>query len=377
MRAGQVTQETKHAQDDPSAWWAQFLVVERGPIQRHAVAAALAAGSLGIVYVLSKLETANFSSLTLASVVLSAIYGGRGPAMLCALVTAVGIDYLLAEPLFQVFDSWTSLLRIVTYGTVGCLIADLVSSLRAAYRRLHEAHQKACLAVKARDNVLAMVSHDLRSPLSSVLLHAGFLWRALAQAEPVTDLRSGLESIHRSARTMNRLIEDLLDAVKIEAGRFRVEQKMSDLLPVIEDAIESTRSAAEAKRIRLVLDVPNARQELSCDRDRLTQAMTNLLSNAVKFSPDGAPVEVKLDSSGDWISISVQDWGPGIPDEHLCQLFRPYWQAAETAHLGTGLGLYISKSIVDAHGGRIEVRSAQTRGAVFTVLLPKPAACAA
>ena len=371
-----MAQERDQVRDDASGWWARFLVVERGPVQCHAVAAALGATSLAVVSALSRLEGANFSSLALASVVLSAIYGGRGPAMLCTLVTAIGIDYLLAEPLFQVFDSWTSVLRIVTYGTVGYLIADLVSSLRTAYRRLHEEHRKANLAVKARDNVLAMVSHDLRSPLSSILLHAGFLWRALVHGEPVSDLRSGLQSIHRSARTMNRLIEDLLDAVKIEAGRFRIEQKTSDLLPIIEDAVEGTRSAAEAKRIRLVLDVPNARQELSCDRDRLTQAMTNLLSNAVKFSPDGAPVEVKLDSSGDWISISIQDWGPGIPDEHLCQLFRPYWQAAETAHLGTGLGLYISKSIVDAHGGRIEVRSAQERGATFTVLLPKAALAA-
>jgi signal transduction histidine kinase len=357
--------------------WERFLVVERGAVQRHAVAATLAAAALITVYALSRLEATNFSSLALASVVLSAIYGGMGPAMLCTAITAIGIDYLLADPVFKVFDSWTSVLRILTYGMVGYLIADLMSSLRTAYRRLHEEHRKAQLAIKARDNVLAMVSHDLRSPLSSILLHAGFLWRALVQGEPVTDLQSGLQSIHRSARTMSRLIEDLLDAVKIEAGRFRIEQKMSDLVPVIEDAVEGTRSAAEAKRIGLVLDLPNARQELSCDRDRLTQAMTNLLSNAVKFSPEGAPVEVKLDSSGDWISISIQDWGPGISEEHLCQLFRPYWQAAETAHLGTGLGLYISKSIVDAHGGRIEVRSARERGAMFTVLLPKTAACAA
>jgi signal transduction histidine kinase len=371
-----VAQEEHQAQHDPASLWERFLVAQRGPIQRHAIAAALAAASLAIVYSLSRLEAANFSSLALASVVLSAIYGGKSPAMLCTLITAVGIDYLLAEPVFQVFDSWTSLLRILTYGTVGCLIAQLMSSLRTAYRRLHAEHHKAQLAIKARDNVLAMVSHDLRSPLSAILLHAGFLWRALVHGEPVSDLRSGLENIHRSAQRMSRLIEDLLDAVKIEAGRFRVEQKMSDLLPVIEDAVEGTRRAAEAKRIRLLLELPNGRQELSCDRGRLTQAMTNLLSNAVKFSPEGAPVEVRLDSSGDWISISIRDWGPGIPEEHLCQLFGPYWQAAETAHLGTGLGLYITKSIVDAHGGRIEVHSTQSRGATFTVLLPKAALAA-
>lgn len=360
----------------PRSFWERFLDVERGYRRRYTAATALAVASLVGIYAASQLGAANFSSLAMAAVVLSAIYGGKGPAMLCTAATAIGIDYLVAEPVFEVFDSWSSVLRVLTYGTVGYLVADLVSSLREAYRRLHEEHRKAKVAIEARDKVLAMVSHDLRSPLSSILLHAGFCWRALVHGEPAGDLRSGLQNIHRSAQRMSRLIEDLLDAVKIEAGRFRVEPRVSDLLPVIEDAVESARSAAEAKGVRLNLELPNTRVRLRCDRDRLTQALTNLLSNAVKFSPEGAPVEVRFDSSGDWITLSVRDWGPGIPGEHLAQLFRPYWQAMDTAHLGTGLGLYITKSIVDAHGGRIDVRSAQDHGTTFNVLLPKAALAA-
>jgi len=360
----------------PRSFWEGFLDVEPGRARRYAAAIMLAVASLLGVHAANQLGATNFSSLAMAAVVLSAIYGGKGPAMLCTAVTAIGIDYLIAAPVFEVFDSWTSVLRVLTYGIVGYLVADLVSSLREAYRRLREEHRKATLAIEGRDKVLAMVSHDLRAPLSSILLHAGFLWRALVHGEPAGDLRSGLQNIHRSAQRMNRLIEDLLDAVRIEAGRFRVAQGVGELVPLIEDAVEDARSAAQAKGIRLNIELPDTRLRLRCDRDRLTQALTNLLSNAVKFSPEGAPVEVKLDSSGDWITVSIRDWAGGIAEEHLGQLFRPYWQAMDTAHLGTGLGLYITKSIIDAHGGRIEVRSAKDHGTTFTVLLPKAALAA-
>lgn len=224
-------------------FWERFLLAERGPVRRYGVAILLAGVSLLLVHLLQSVQKAHFSSLALTSVVLSAIYGGRGPALLDTAITVIGVDFLFSEPRFVVFDTWASAIHIVVHSLVGLLIAEIVARLRDAYRALRAEHAEALLAKRAREEVLGIVSHDLRSPL---------------------------------------------DAVKIERGQFRIEPSTRDLLPILEDALRGAR----------------------------------------------------------------------------------YWQAEGTAHKGTGLGLFISKSIVDAHGGRLEVASQPGEGTVFTVFLP-------
>jgi signal transduction histidine kinase len=349
----------------------RFVLAERGPLRRYGVALALALGSLALVHLLNLVEGTQLSSLAVASVVLSAVYGGLGPALLDAAITAIGIDYFYSEPLATVFDSWTSLTRVLTYAAIGMLIAGVVAALRDAHRRLHSQLQQVEQARRARESMLAIVSHDLRSPLTAVLLGIGYVKRAAAEGRPLESLSGALDAIHRSADSMKRLVDDLLDAARIESGRFSLEPARQRLVPILEDAVDAGRLAADARRIRIDLEAPAGEHLVHCDRQRLTQVLGNLIGNAVKFSPEGARVELRLRDEGEWLRIEVRDWGPGIAAEHLPHVFDRYWQATGTAHLGTGLGLFIARAIVESHGGRIHVESRVGEGSTFSVDLRK------
>jgi signal transduction histidine kinase len=182
-------------------------------------------------------------------------------------------------------------------------------------------------------------------------------------------VRGALDAVHRSADSMKRLVDDLLDAARIESGRFSLEPALQPLVPVLEDAVESARLAAQARRIRIELEAPAGEHLVRCDRQRLTQVLANLIGNAVKFSPEGARVQLRLREEGEWLRIDVRDWGPGIAEADLPQVFTRYWQAADTAHMGTGLGLFIARTIVESHGGRIGVESRLGEGSTFSVYL--------
>ena len=347
----------------------RFVLTERGPFRRYAAAVALAAGSLLLVHLLNLVEGTQLSSLAVASVVASALYGGLGPALLDAAITAIGIDYYFSEPVTAVFDSWTSVTRVLTYVSIGVVIAGVVASLRDAHRRLHGQLEQVEQARRARENVLAIVSHDLRSPLTAVLLGIGYVKRVVGEGKSTGNLDGALDAVQRSAESMKRLVDDLLDAARIESGRFRLEPALQRLVPILEDAVESARLAAQARRIGIDLEAGAGEHLVRCDRQRLTQVLANLIGNAVKFSPEGARVELRLREEGEWLRIDVRDWGPGIAEADLPQVFTRYWQAADTAHMGTGLGLFIARTIVESHGGRIGVESRLGEGSTFSVYL--------
>jgi signal transduction histidine kinase len=348
----------------------RFLLAERSAPHRYLAAVALACVFLALVYVLSRVEGTGLSSLAVVSVVLSAIYGGLGPALLAAALCAIGVDYFVTEP-GGLFDSWTSVLRVITYAAIGAIIAGIVGALRRAYRELHAQYRQTEQARRARESMIAIVSHDLRSPLTAVLLGVGYVKRAAAEGKPLQSLSGALDAIHRSADSMKRLVDDLLDAARIESGRFRLEPARQSLVPILEDAVQAGRLAADARRIRIDLEAPAGEHLVHCDRQRLTQVLGNLIGNAVKFSPEGARIELRLREEGEWLRIEVRDWGPGIAAEHLPHVFDRYWQATGTAHLGTGLGLFIARAIVESHGGRIHVESRVGEGSTFSVDLRK------
>lgn len=352
-------------------FWERFVLAKRGPALRYGVALLLAGGSLLLLHALNRLENVQLPSLAFAGVVLAAIYGGLGPALLNAAVTTLGVDYLFVAPLSQVLDSWTSLIRVLTYAAIGVLIASIVSSMREAYRELHAQYRKAELEKRARENILAIVSHDLRSPLSAILMSVTYLKRAAKGEMPALSQADVLDGVHRSADRMRRLVDDLLDATNIEAGKLAIATARHDVAAIIEDAMETVRFAATAKDVRVALNAPEGGHPLTCDRDRLTQVLSNLIGNAIKFSPDAGVVEVTLEVTDESLKVAVRDSGPGISGAHLPHLFTPYWQAAETAHLGTGLGLYIARNIVEAHRGRIEVDSRAGAGTTFSITLPR------
>jgi signal transduction histidine kinase len=193
--------------------------------------------------------------------------------------------------------------------------------------------------------------------------------RALSQGKPAQSLAGAFDAIHHSADSMKRLVDDLLDAARIEAGRFSVQPSRQPLLPILEDAVEAARLPAEARRIRLEFEPPTGEHFVRCDRQRLTQVLANLLGNALKFSAEGAAVRLTLREDAEWLRIEVRDHGPGISEDDLPRVFDRHWQAAGQAHMGAGLGLFIARAIVESHGGHISVESRPGEGCTFRVAL--------
>ena len=222
-------------------------------------------------------------------------------------------------------------------------------------------------AVQAREEVLAIVSHDLRSPLNAVMLAASLL-QTSERIDP--DDREQLEIIDISAKRMQRLIEDLLDVTRLEGGkRLPIERAPVDVKALLEETYEMFKPQAATSEITLqfhVDDVP----PVYADEHRIMQVLSNLIGNAMKFTPRGGMITFKAESRDSSVMITVADNGPGIPNENLGDIFNPYWQAKRTARLGAGLGLPIAKGIVESHGGRIWVQSEPGKGTKFSFTLP-------
>lgn len=219
-------------------------------------------------------------------------------------------------------------------------------------------------ALSAREDVLAEVSHDLRNPLSAVLLGTRQLERALAGAP---DAQRRIDTIRRGGERMWRLVEDLLDLARIQAGRFAVERRRQPAAPLVHDAVEAQLPLAREKDVQLV---PAAEPgvEVECERERIQQVLANLPGNALKFSPPGTRVDVSVVARGEEAVFSVRDRGPGIPAEDAAHVFERYWRTPRSGH-GAGLGLSIAKGIVEAHGGRIWVDTAPGAGSTFSFSL--------
>lgn len=229
--------------------------------------------------------------------------------------------------------------------------------------RLFEAERN---AVRIRDEVLSIVAHDLRNPLGRILMGIEFLLEILEAGQIE---RQQLEIVRRAAQGMNRLIQDLLEVSRIEAGGgLAIQAESQALEPLLVHACEMFRPEAEAKGLRLDCSFPDTLMVL-VDRDRFLQVMGNLLGNAVKFTEAGEiAVEAKVD--GGEVQVSVADTGPGIGDEEKAHLFERFWQARQARSGGAGLGLAITRGIVEAHGGRIWVESEVGRGTTFYFTLP-------
>jgi PAS domain S-box-containing protein len=227
-------------------------------------------------------------------------------------------------------------------------------------------------ANRAKDTFLAMVSHELRSPLSPILS-----WSRMLRMKALDEAQSAraLETIERSARAQAQLIDDLLDISRIVVGKLRLEVGPVSLVSVIEQAVEVARPAADAKQIRLHTVLDTETGAISGDPTRLQQVVWNLLSNAVKFTPKGGRVQITLERVNSHVEIAISDTGQGVSAEFLSHLFERFEQAGTgttRSHGGLGLGLAIVRHIVELHGGTVVAESGgEGHGATFTVKLPR------
>jgi PAS domain S-box-containing protein len=215
-------------------------------------------------------------------------------------------------------------------------------------------------AIQAHKTLLAVVSHDLRNPLATIRLSAGLMKRGGDDHQA--------QIILRAADRMMGLIEDLLQAAVIEAGRFKVDVSRQDVVPILREALEAFAPLAADKSIRLELDVPDVVPPVLGDRQRVAQVLANLLGNAIKFVDEGGRVLVRAWGAGNEVRVAVSDNGPGIAQEQLARVFERY-EHGKTGG-GVGLGLYIAKGIVEAHRGRIWVESQAGAGTTFYFAIP-------
>jgi signal transduction histidine kinase/CheY-like chemotaxis protein len=224
-----------------------------------------------------------------------------------------------------------------------------------------------------KDEFVSIVSHELRTPLTAI---RGSLQLLLAEESsiPDPDNRQLLRVALRSCERLVRIINDMLDVSKIEAGRLRLSRTRLAVIDVVRHSIEGVRPLAEEASVRLIMDVPDSIGDIVADADRLTQAVVNLLSNAVKFAPATSAVEVRARDDGSAVSISVSDSGQGIHPDDISRLFQKFQQLDGSGTRragGTGLGLAITKGIVEEHGGTIAVESVVGEGTTFTLRLPR------
>jgi signal transduction histidine kinase len=231
--------------------------------------------------------------------------------------------------------------------------------------RLHDETQR---ALRGRDEVLAIVTHDIRSPLSVVMTGAALL---LADDEELANserIRRRAQTIYRSARHIARLINDLTDISQIDAGRLTIERKPEDPGSVVCDAVDTLQAVMAKRGSAVRCDVNGQLPLVECDRDRIVQVIGNLVGNASKA---GAPsIVVRVEARDSEVIVSVADSGPGIAPEDLPHMFDRYWRGRNTKYKGTGLGLPIAHGIVKAHGGRMWIESAVGVGSTFSFALP-------
>ena len=227
--------------------------------------------------------------------------------------------------------------------------------------------EEARQAVRVREQILAIVSHDLRNPLSTILMTAGSLAKKGVMPEAVARIR-------RAADRMLRLIEDLLDFASLEVGIMAIKVRPEDAGAIICETAAGFEAALKARGLELTTEVEPLLPPASCDRDRVLQVLSNLVGNASKATPPGGHIALGVAARGSELAFWVSDDGPGISEDDVTHLFERYWRSGQAEYRGTGLGLAISRGLVVAHGGRLWVETELGQGATFFFTNPSVAA---
>jgi signal transduction histidine kinase len=261
-------------------------------------------------------------------------------------------------------------------GYIGSCI-DITERKQAEQEREQLAREQVARAAaeaanRSKDEFLAMVSHELRSPLTAILGYTRMLRYGPADRNEIDKCTTVIE---RNATTQLQIIEDLLDSARIITGKLQIELESIDLVPVLEAALDTVRPTAEAKGITLGANFRPEPEETLGDSTRLQQVVWNLLANAIKFTPTGGRVELRMQSESDHVRITVTDTGKGIDVGFLPFIFDRFRQADPSSARrvgGLGLGLSLVKHLVELHGGTIAAASEGVgRGSTFTVMLPR------
>ena len=227
-------------------------------------------------------------------------------------------------------------------------------------------------AVRTRDDLLGIVSHDLRNPLAVIRMQVAEVLETLPEGDLGVRLKADLGVIDRSASRMERMIHDLLDFASIDAGKLSVDPRPHDVMELVQEVSESLKPVIGKRTVVLVTDGLPAEVKVKCDRGRVLQVFGNLLGNALKFTPPGGTITISARVEDAEVEFSVRDTGCGIPAGALANIFEKYWQEHHERRTGVGLGLFIARRLVEAHGGTIRVESKVGEGSGTTFFFTLP-----
>jgi signal transduction histidine kinase len=295
---------------------------------------------------------------------------GRGPAWLITLASPV-ISTLFFQEDFSWSDPLGWVAHVAFFVLVCAALVELLHRLQVTHRKLLESEARLLEADRRKNEFLAMLAHELRNPLASILNVAPILGSRAYEPSTVRQMSGVLQ---RQASHLARLVDDLLDVARITSGKIELRPRSVVVQDVIEHAIEGARPQIAAHRQSVTFDPPPQPLKVDADPVRLSQVIGNLLSNAAKFSPDGARIQVSAAQLAGIVQIGVRDEGVGIDAQilpHVFDLFVQGDQSLDRAQGGLGIGLTVAKQLVELHGGRIQVDSAGAgRGSEFTIKLP-------
>ena len=270
---------------------------------------------------------------------------------------------------FWLLEYARDLLFEPVYEQLSATNSELVRTQRALAKesaRLAQALRVQEAAVRLRDDVLAIVAHDLRNPLDRMSASLALLLDETVDTESRARL---LQVMQRTVTGMTRLVSDLVDAANIDTGRLSLQQQRVGVVSLVQNAYEMFQLQAGAKRVRLDWQAAE-HLDVCADHGRLIQVLGNLLANAIRVTPMGGHVVLRAELTGDAVTFSVSDTGPGISPQDVPLLFERFWQGRREERGSAGLGLTIARGIVEGHGGRIWVESERGRGTTFSFTIP-------
>ncbi|HML23776.1 MAG TPA: ATP-binding protein [Aggregatilinea sp.] len=297
-------------------------------------------------------------------------------AGMLGLLVAIGLSALIARSVARPLQQMSKAAQRIADGDLEQRVPVVgPHEVRTLAQSFNEMTEKVATTQNAQRDFLANVSHDLRTPLTSI---QGFS-QAIAEgvASDPEAARHAAQIIHDEAGRLHRMVESLLDLARIESGQMEMQRRPLWLGDVLHAVAESISMRARDKGVQLDVQIPPTLPRVAGDGDRLAQVFTNLLDNAIRYTPAGGRVTLDATATADALIVTMRDTGEGIPAAELSRIFERFYQVDKSRQrgrrTGSGLGLAISQQIVEAHGGRIEVASVEGSGTTFTVRLPRPA----
>ena len=360
----------------------------RSSVRRYSVAVAATGVALVATLILRRYGPAPSFLFFVPAVALSAWYGGVGPSAVATIVSLLLIDLNFFAPGGSLSIDRVEGTEIIAFLIVAATITATMAALHhsralaesrarelkrlneevgRSYDAERERRHVAELVAQAREEVLGVVAHDLRNPLNVIISSTDLLLNEDLDRARRTEL---LEVALRAGRRMNRLIGDLLDTVRLHAGKLALDLEDVPVATIFKDADDMFRPLAQKRQIRIEIAAVPDGLAVRADPLRVSQVLGNILGNALKFTPERGRIELRASSNGHEVEFDVCDSGPGINAADLAHLFDNFWQAQRNDNRGVGLGLAIAKSVVEAHGGRIWCESTPGKGTTFSFTLP-------